>query len=531
MRHRSLVRYLYVTCAALHARLLAGILVLGLGSMASLPATALELEGAWQGNLVCPAPFGFPEFPATFFLQIEEDASAGAVTALFRPECGAFAVDGGIRPLIGCQTTPLPIPVEVGGDVLRIPPTGSFSIDTTWAPFPSATFMCVEPPLAGSIAELRFELTVQDDGAGKAIRLEGFMSQGATVLYDADGGSCLELTSAPGCTLYLLRNDVPVGAGVVVEPRERTTIAFGEVTAAGVVGITPLSDAAAAVPPGFQLLALPLYYDVTTTAAFVGPVRTCVPYADENDDGVVDGTDPPMDESDIQLLHDEGAVFVDRTVSRDPVANIVCAETASFSQHVLGAPSVPATTTTSTTTTSSSTTTIDDSAAAEPVPIRSFVVTTSDGLTARRLTWSVREELSGGMSLTDDPTADGASLSVRLGATSQCFGLPATGWSALGAFGFKYSDLRGASGPVKAARINKTAAGVFRIKVVILGRNGLVSVVPPGSSGQADMNFRLGSGAEYCASSAGGTLTSTATIFKVTHAPAPTACNIPACVP
>ena len=68
-----------------------------------------------------------------------------------------------------------------------------------------------------------------------------------------------------------------------------------------------------------------------------GTITSCLSYADANNDGVVDGTSPPIKESDLQLLHEEGPDFVDRTVSRDSVNNVICAETTSLSQLTMGA--------------------------------------------------------------------------------------------------------------------------------------------------------------------------------------------------
>ena len=74
--------------------------------------------------------------------------------------------------------------------------------------------------------------------------------------------------------------------------------------------MTPLNTGAAAVPGGFQVFGsgLPIFYDVTTTAAFSGTITTCYSYPDANQDGVVDGT--TLGESGVRLLHEEGTEFV-----------------------------------------------------------------------------------------------------------------------------------------------------------------------------------------------------------------------------
>jgi hypothetical protein len=77
-----------------------------------------------------------------------------------------------------------------------------------------------------------------------------------------------------------------------------------------------------------------VFYDVGTTAVVDGIITTCLGYPDVNQDGIVDGTG--VAEGVLAVLHEEGSAFVDRTVFRDPVANVICAETTSLSQVVLG---------------------------------------------------------------------------------------------------------------------------------------------------------------------------------------------------
>src|SRR5262249_46906008 len=71
----------------------------------------------------------------------------------------------------------------------------------------------------------------------------------------------------------------------------------------------------------------PVFFEVRTTATAAGSRTVCLPYPEPI---------PPASELDIQLLHAEGGVFVDRTVSLDTVNNVVCAEVDSFSQFVPG---------------------------------------------------------------------------------------------------------------------------------------------------------------------------------------------------
>src|SRR5262245_20425872 len=55
-------------------------------------------------------------------------------------------------------------------------------------------------------------------------------------------------------------------------------------------------------------------------------------------------------------------------------------------------------------------------------------------------------------------------------------------WTVIGNnLGFRYKDSKGENGPVKNAQIKRSPSGVFSIKAAINGKNGLISVVPPGA--------------------------------------------------
>lgn len=86
------------------------------------------------------------------------------------------------------------------------------------------------------------------------------------------------------------------------------------------------------------------FFDLSTTAAFSGPVTICGHYDDAEvsppgGNGIVDGT--TVAETSLRILHkatgsDE---FVDVTTSRDTVANTICGEVTSFSPFVIAASS------------------------------------------------------------------------------------------------------------------------------------------------------------------------------------------------
>jgi hypothetical protein len=137
------------------------------------------------------------------------------------------------------------------------------------------------------------------------------------------------------------RNDVAVGDDVTVSPRDGATVTFEHVTAPGTLEVVPLTDSAGAVPAQFEVLGsggVPIFYDVHTTATFTGTVTSCFSYPDRDGDGIVDGTNPPLDENDLRVLHEEGGVFVDRTVDLDTTKKIICGATTSLSQLTVAHP-------------------------------------------------------------------------------------------------------------------------------------------------------------------------------------------------
>jgi hypothetical protein len=299
-------------------------------------ADEIDVSGSWQMNVDCGAQGAGT---ATTFWVLSEDVTTGQLTAIAGPECGTSAADGGIHKIASCSTNPFPLVGEVTGGALNIPGTGFWSADVTYeSAFASPSIGCVDPPLLRVVLDEHIGGTITGDGGGTAQSVSGALSFDSLTYFDSLGDTCLTVGSLPSaCTFLMLRADVAAGSNVAVEPLPNGTVTFTAVTNPGVAAITPLTEADGALPPEFQLLGLELYYDVTTTATISGDIVTCLPYPDADDDGFVDDTSPQIHEDDLQILHEEGGVFVDRTVGRDPVNNQICAETTSLSQHVLGA--------------------------------------------------------------------------------------------------------------------------------------------------------------------------------------------------
>lgn len=113
-------------------------------------------------------------------------------------------------------------------------------------------------------------------------------------------------------------------------------LTFGEVSSAGTTTVTASSNASGAIPSnfaagvnGFQAA----FLSITTTATLSPPIDVCSTYPDVDDDGFLDGTSPAVPEAALSFLHGEGdpVEFVDRTYSRDPVNNVICARVDSLS--------------------------------------------------------------------------------------------------------------------------------------------------------------------------------------------------------
>lgn len=124
------------------------------------------------------------------------------------------------------------------------------------------------------------------------------------------------------------------GTNVTATPIDPSTgtspvgITFGNVTSAGTTTLTTSSTNNPPPPSNFKLGTPSVYYDLTTTATFTGAATVCINYS-----GVT-----YSNESQLRLRHLENGVWVDRTVSLDTTAKIICASVTSFSPFVITEP-------------------------------------------------------------------------------------------------------------------------------------------------------------------------------------------------
>lgn len=112
----------------------------------------------------------------------------------------------------------------------------------------------------------------------------------------------------------------------------RVDVGFAHVEVAGETTVSAVSATDGGLAANFAPDAggfRPTYLDVSTSATYAPPLTICTSYEDADNDGVIDGTSVP--ESALSFLHQENGTFIDRTSSRDPVANRICAQVESLS--------------------------------------------------------------------------------------------------------------------------------------------------------------------------------------------------------
>jgi cysteine-rich repeat protein/probable HAF family extracellular repeat protein len=303
-----------------------------------------DIRGPWQltttyggGSLGVLATTG------SFITVVDEESSTGLFKVREGFSCGTTALLGQLIQNSSCTLAPRFVIGALrgaNGATMTLPARGAY---TAWTA--SATLVDVVgcTPLHSTEAVLS-ATGVATSSSGQVARVDGTLVNHATVFSSAPGNcGTYALTAA----FVMRRNNVPVGTAVGVQPRDGSTVRFDTVSAAGEAGVVTVTSPTAALPTNFTLSDGLTYADVLTDAGIAGTITTCLPYADANDDGFVDGTSPPMPEGQLQILHAENGAFVDRTTSRDPVHNVICAATSSLSEFAVGVPG-PTTTTTTT---------------------------------------------------------------------------------------------------------------------------------------------------------------------------------------
>jgi hypothetical protein len=143
-------------------------------------------------------------------------------------------------------------------------------------------------------------------------------------MYDLETHDLTQITDDSDFNIWLSwhgPNTFPEDPQVTVDD---VTVTFSEVIGEGVTTILR-DDDPPDVPTGFFFDYE--FYELHTTAEITGPISICMTYTDEEV--------PPAAEADLAILHWDGAEWVDITTSRDPVNNIICAETDTLSPIAL----------------------------------------------------------------------------------------------------------------------------------------------------------------------------------------------------
>lgn len=307
-----------------------------LAMTASARAAEPDVHGAWQMNIDC----GYVA-TATSFLELGQDSASQAFTARLT-DCGTVEVPGAISRLVLCHTDPATFTGSILDGALRLPETGR------WVSYATGAHEVNVPGACNAARSIEVENVftggVVDETDGRATVLAGTFQFSKIVLRRSNGALCFALDSAQTCSVDLRRNDLPVGINVTAVPRAGASVTFEQVLAPGTVVVMPLTEASADVPARFAVIGndnVRVYYDVHTTARVAGVITTCFAYPDANDDGLVDGASPPLDEDDLVVLHSEDGAFIDRTDRVDTIRKEVCARTTSLSQLTVASPSAP----------------------------------------------------------------------------------------------------------------------------------------------------------------------------------------------
>jgi uncharacterized repeat protein (TIGR01451 family) len=129
------------------------------------------------------------------------------------------------------------------------------------------------------------------------------------------------------------------GSDIVNQPVNQITstspivVTYSTITQSGITSLTS-SSAGSAPPNGYKPVTPQVYYDVTTTAVYTGPIQVCLNYT-----GVGYGV-----QTNLALFHYVNNAWVNATSSSNPASNILCGSVTSLSPFAifeLGAAATP----------------------------------------------------------------------------------------------------------------------------------------------------------------------------------------------
>lgn len=278
------------------------------------------IQAIYLGNAVFTTSSGLatvrigavPNFPPTFATQ----PAAPSVGRSSGPQTvpgfafGMSATEGD-QSLVGFTVTPS---ISLGTLAFSVPP--ALSLDGT------LTYAATD----GTTGIATFSATLRDDG--------GTANGGRDTSTPHD--FTISVIGPPPMLSLIINETIGVtdeptfnplntspGASVDVEPAVGVAVTFDEVTNAGTTEAV-VADAPAAPPSGFDFTTPPVTWDIHTTSVFHGPVAVCLTY--------------PSSSISARLMHFENGAWVDRTVSRDGAASVVCGSVMSLSPFAVMVP-------------------------------------------------------------------------------------------------------------------------------------------------------------------------------------------------
>ena len=304
---------------------------------ASLDPLLFDLDA--DGNFLVAVRISNPPSPDTHDL-VKIDAGTGAFALdtasidllvpgvpgggqFFR----AFAAGGATDLFVGRAN-----PGQLGVVRRTAPPTGALLALTP----PVADIVFVDPAASPGQVEIEILETIV---VGDALDLLPgiFLSIDETIVVDDDvvllPGVLLEIQETiavdDGLEVEVALHNTLIGVNVLVRLRDELTgldrvqVLFPLVTRSGLTTFTTRMDGPAP-PPGFVAGDPPIVYDVTTTAGFEGMVTVCLDLTAQRFTGPAP-----------RIFHFEGTSWVDRTVSIDEAAQLVCGSVQTLSPFAL----------------------------------------------------------------------------------------------------------------------------------------------------------------------------------------------------
>lgn len=286
-----------------------------------LPGGLALLQISWQTAVSAPGVISVTYTPGLHPIRDLAgnplDAFAAAEAALISIDLLIGAIDEGTGPDRVILFADWPMRPE-------LPDPDDFTVTIgARGDFTPTSITRLHPEAGATFLSLVLPTDVVD---GEAVTLD--YTPGVNELLDAYGapvGALTDLEVSVSVASAPTRA-TPAGPNVGVTPADSTTgaalatLTFDNVTGAGTTTLTTTSTAPA-LPSGLSLGDPPTFFDLSTTATFVGQIEICISY------GLVDFPD----ENALRLIHYEAGAWVDVTTLLDTGAQLICGSVSSLS--------------------------------------------------------------------------------------------------------------------------------------------------------------------------------------------------------